>query len=333
MFESSASEGAILIMPRGARSEDLRNVAGFREYAAANAANWYRFVNGPCGREAKNGDIHLVVGCDKTTSWGIATFQAANQTQPSSCHLKFGPSKGDSTSAYMWSDYSGVADVRTGPDLDEIDELRTDSDPPDIQFENQCLFVRTLNVTLTDDIWADIHSISDSTSVHPRSSRYSTSDMVDRDKMEHSCKPHTYVPNCHLSSLPQHLLGTTTCWIAAEQALQHARNNISLVSEVFDKWQIQKSDYGVHAGFDESLIKSGVGFLEQIHVFVLGEVDPTSPLLSELGRLFSPFSSTLFTESSSYRLPVFKDDGSIWEFDELVYFAASIKTRKVGATK
>ena len=46
-------------------------------------------------------------------------------------------------------------------------------------------------------------------------------------------------------------------------------------------------------------------------------------MLSELGRLFSPFSSILFTESSSYHLPVFKDDGSVWEFDELVFFTAS----------
>ena len=53
------------------------------------------------------------------------------------------------------------------------------------------------------------------------------------------------------------------------------------------------------------------------------EVDPSSSLLTELGRLFSPFSSTLFTESSSYRLPVFKDDGSEWEFDELVYLTVS----------
>ena len=90
------------------------------------------------------------------------------------------------------------------------------------------------------------------------------------------------------------LLGTTTCWIAAEHALQHARNIISSVSEVFGKWQIQKSEYVILAGFDESLIKSGVGYLEQIHVFIIAEVDATSPLLSELGRLFSPFSSILF---------------------------------------
>ena len=62
VFESSASEGAILTMPRGARSEDLGNKATFREYAAANVANWYRYVNGPRGREAKNGEVRLVVG-------------------------------------------------------------------------------------------------------------------------------------------------------------------------------------------------------------------------------------------------------------------------------
>ena len=98
---------------------------------------------------------------------------------------------------------------------------------------------------------------------------------------------------------------------------------MSSVSGIFARWQIQKSEYVVHAGFDESLIKSGVGLLENIHEFVSAEVDATSTLLSELGRLFSPFSSSLFTESSSYRLPVFKDDGSVWEFDELVYFATS----------
>lgn len=101
------------------------------------------------------------------------------------------------------------------------------------------------------------------------------------------------------------------------------RNNISLVSEVFGRRKIQESEYVVHAGFDESLIKSGVGYLEQIHVFVSAEVDATSLLLSELGKLFSPFSSILFTEFSSYHLPVFKDDGSVWEFEELVYFTAS----------
>ena len=101
------------------------------------------------------------------------------------------------------------------------------------------------------------------------------------------------------------------------------RNNISSVSEIFGRWKIQESEYVVLAGFDESLIKSGVGYLEQIHVFIIAEIDATSLLFSELGRLFSPFSSILFTESSSYYLPVFKVNGSEWEFDELVYYTAS----------
>ena len=155
-------------MPQGARSQDLGNFARFRKYAAANVADWYKFANGPRGREAKNGDIHLVVGFDKTTSWGIATFVNQTQQTRDSCRLKFGPSEGDSASTYTWLEYSGVTDVRAGPDSIEGDELRIDSDPPDVQFENQCLFVRTLNVTLTDDVWSDIHSTLDSVHVDLR---------------------------------------------------------------------------------------------------------------------------------------------------------------------
>jgi len=97
----------------------------------------------------------------------------------------------------------------------------------------------------------------------------------------------------------QFFLETTACWIAAEHALKHVRSNLSLVSEAFDKWQIHQS---VLAGFDESLIKSGIGYLEQIHVFITAEVNVDSLLLRELGGIFSPFSSILFTGSSWYRV-------------------------------
>ncbi|KAF8810222.1 hypothetical protein BYT27DRAFT_7253807 [Phlegmacium glaucopus] len=167
VFESSASEGAILTMPRGANSEDLGKFAAFRVYVAANVADWSKFVNGCRGREAKNGDARLVVGFDKNTSWGIATF--SNQSTQNSCRLRFGPSEGAglaSAGTYAW-ELSGVAEVKAGPGSNRNDELRRDSDPPDIQFENQCLFVRTLNITLADDIWVDIHSSLDSVHVDP----------------------------------------------------------------------------------------------------------------------------------------------------------------------
>ena len=153
-------------MPRGTKSENLGDYERFMEYATANVTEWYKFVNGRRGRKAKNGDVRLVVGSDKTSCWGIATF--VNQTQQNSCRLKFCPSEGDSASPYTWSEYSGATDVRAGPNSNVSRELRIDSDPPDFQIENQCLFVRTLNIMLTDDVWADIHSTLGSVHVDPR---------------------------------------------------------------------------------------------------------------------------------------------------------------------
>ncbi|KAG5653560.1 hypothetical protein H0H81_012249 [Sphagnurus paluster] len=71
------------------------------------------------------------------------------------------------------------------------------------------------------------------------------------------------------------------------------------------------------------MYSENVGYLEQVHLFTTAEVDRTSSMLVELGKLFSPFSSILVTESASYLLPVFKEDGSTWDFDELVYHTAS----------
>ena len=161
VFETSASEGAILTMPEGAIAYDLENVLAFRDYVAANVGKWYKFVNGVRGREAKNGDIRLVIGCDKTTSWGMAAL--ANVTQHKVSQLKFKATKDSGVKPtrppYTW-DYSGMAEVKVGPSIKEINALRSndtldvDVTPPnDEEFSNQCLFIRTLNATLNDEAW------------------------------------------------------------------------------------------------------------------------------------------------------------------------------------
>ena len=151
VFESSASEGAILTMPQGAHAEDLANVSKFRQYLSANAKSWYRYINHECGREARNGDVRLVIGCDKASSWGMATF--AN-SMAQDFHLIFKPtSESGSWRTYEW-EYSGSVDTRAGPDPRETEELRaTDDSGHSNVYENQCLFVRTLNATLRDDVW------------------------------------------------------------------------------------------------------------------------------------------------------------------------------------
>jgi len=145
-------------MPEGAISEDLENLPRFREYASANVEKWYKYINGPLGREAKNGDVRLVVGCDKASSWGMAAL--SNTTRHS--QVRFKPLDPQSPSSrgcgYTW-EYSGIANAKVGPDEGEIDELREGlgvSATPD-KFLNQCLFVRTLNVALNDDDWESLN--------------------------------------------------------------------------------------------------------------------------------------------------------------------------------
>ena len=161
IFESSASEGAILTMPEGAYSEDLSNFSRLRQYIATHAEDWYKFVNGPRGREAQNGDLHVVVGCDKTTSWGMATFADSSLSQETKFRLKFSAlgeqqSQRNAGNKYMW-EHSGVAEVRVGPGRGENEELgETDSN----RLRNQSLFLRTLNVTLSEKVWEEMFPLS-----------------------------------------------------------------------------------------------------------------------------------------------------------------------------
>ena len=138
-------------MPQGAYAEDLANISQFRQYFSANAENWYRYINNIRGREAKNGDVRLVVGCDKTSSWGMATF--SNSTVQD-FRLKFKlTSESGSRRTYGW-EYSGMVDARVGPDPEEMEELAPTDEPGNSSaYKNQCLFVRTLNATLRDDAW------------------------------------------------------------------------------------------------------------------------------------------------------------------------------------
>ena len=152
-FESSASDGAILAMPDGAFQEDLCNLPKLRDYVARHAANWYKFANGPRGREAQNGDLRVVVGCDKTTSWGMATFANTSSAQQSNFRLSFRPlqSQFNTGAAYAW-EHSGAAEVKVGPEPGDNEEL---GETPTNQLRNQCLFMRNLSVTLSDSEWAD----------------------------------------------------------------------------------------------------------------------------------------------------------------------------------
>jgi hypothetical protein len=143
-------------MPEGAIHEDVRNLSKFREYAAIHAPNWYRFANGVCGREIENGELHLVTGCDKTTSWGMATFSRLAATQDPSAgpaiSLDFVFNLSDSTSesgegcVCSWAQ-AGNAEVKANSNTPGTNGTR---------HRNQCTFFRSHTVTLSEEEWMKI---------------------------------------------------------------------------------------------------------------------------------------------------------------------------------
>jgi len=154
-FESAASEGAVLTMPEGCHSQELRHIAKFREYMATHAESWYKFANIDLGLEARNGDLRLIIGCDKATSWGMAVFSDFSRT--SNLRLQFRAldqsARLSTDSAYIW-EHSGRAQVRVGPSKRESEILGATEDQP---LCNQSLFLRTLNADLSEEQWAKIN--------------------------------------------------------------------------------------------------------------------------------------------------------------------------------
>ncbi|KAF9545574.1 hypothetical protein CPC08DRAFT_675696, partial [Agrocybe pediades] len=153
VFESSAAEGAILTMPNGARSEDLVGTLHLREYVLENIESWYKLIMCDFGCDVENGDILVVTGCDKTDSWGIATFVKSSEA------VKLTFQAVPSSRSYKW-EYFGSFDARTGPNLKVIQGLQSSTSGTDVASSepllNQCVFVRTLTATLSDDIWESL---------------------------------------------------------------------------------------------------------------------------------------------------------------------------------
>ena len=150
-------------MPQGAWHEDLRNIRKFREYASIHVKSWYLYAKGPVGgREIGNGELHLVTGCDKTTSWGIATYSHLQSKRPedSVSLLRFNDvgserqGRHSSYTTYEW-DYEGVVDAKFGPEEDELVRLGLNGPVPP---RNQCTFIRSLTLALGKDDWEDLES-------------------------------------------------------------------------------------------------------------------------------------------------------------------------------
>ena len=140
-------------MPQGAYHEDLKNIMTFREYVFIHVESWYVYAKGR-GRQVGNKELHVVTGCDKTTSWGIATYShlRSNRPEENVSLLKFNPvgnedqGRHSSYTTYEW-DYASVVEAKSGPALVNLGD--NGSMPP----RNQCTFIRSLTPAIEKDDW------------------------------------------------------------------------------------------------------------------------------------------------------------------------------------
>ncbi|KAF9030964.1 hypothetical protein BDZ89DRAFT_1064289 [Hymenopellis radicata] len=143
-FSTSSEEAAVLVLPHGSTRYDVLNKSAFERYAAEHAASWYEYVNDPdhLGRQAVNGSLYLVTGCDKTASWGTAAVSKPDDTRAVSLTFSTcGFGQGSVAFRSSWSTQLG-AETRVFPqDGAEIDTA----------LENQCVFIRGFTISVREN--------------------------------------------------------------------------------------------------------------------------------------------------------------------------------------
>ncbi|KAI6094844.1 hypothetical protein F5141DRAFT_1165267 [Pisolithus sp. B1] len=73
-FKSSVPAGAILILPHGAKSQQLSSPEQLREVATKSALDWYEFAQTHCDVRHHDRSLYLVTGFYKTPSWSLGSF-------------------------------------------------------------------------------------------------------------------------------------------------------------------------------------------------------------------------------------------------------------------
>ena len=112
-------------------------------------------MNGTLFREAPNGSLYLVTGCDKATTWGAASISCASETNALS--LKFTAARAVEASAtftYSWETYC-PATVRIGPELLNNQE----------RLQNQCVFLRGFKMLVREGSIAALKGTAKVTSI------------------------------------------------------------------------------------------------------------------------------------------------------------------------
>lgn len=151
---SDTSEGAILFLPEGGSRSNLLNQKIFVEQALKHGLSWYECANRTRRQKVENGSLFLVTGCDKTASWGIASFTGNSEGRTVS--LRFVATRGDAgQTPYTWeTEYPGPAFNHCSPASRTQDIQKNDNnfgfrERKPTGKENQCVFIRGFRISRT----------------------------------------------------------------------------------------------------------------------------------------------------------------------------------------
>ncbi|KAF7355978.1 Pleiotropic drug resistance ABC transporter protein [Mycena venus] len=153
-FNCDAPRGAVLALPNGAHLEKLDNLENMRAYAAKHADSWYKYVNGARGRGLANGDLCLVTGCEKTRSWGMASYHTGREEFELTFKRTVRP---DATyKPYQWSGTHGQKNPAR----------RKSYDPPSTNAPmNQTTFIHGWSISLPTGLWGKLFGTVETASI------------------------------------------------------------------------------------------------------------------------------------------------------------------------
>ncbi|KAF8695227.1 hypothetical protein AX14_001856, partial [Amanita brunnescens Koide BX004] len=136
-FHCLATEGAVLVLHKGATVYEAMNKADFQKHAGCHAISWYKYMFDE-GLDVSNGSLYFVTECIKSAHWGIAVFYANPIPDD---HLRFIVKEG----SCRW-EKRGKVESRIGPNPKDI--IPFDDEEP-----NQCVFLRGYKIMLRSDVW------------------------------------------------------------------------------------------------------------------------------------------------------------------------------------
>ncbi|KAJ6512752.1 hypothetical protein C8R45DRAFT_326630 [Mycena sanguinolenta] len=145
IFSCQEPTGAVLTLPHGAYLEKLENLESMRRYAAKHAESWYKYVNGTRGRGLVNGNLYLVTGCEKSQSWGMASFHDVSLQDE--FQLLFTPTAdADNGYRYRWQ---GIHCSRKQADSPLVDGTPL----------NQTTFIHAFAISVGERIWEKLFGV------------------------------------------------------------------------------------------------------------------------------------------------------------------------------